>query len=118
MNIELSDAAVEYYAALSARIAEARRGAGMRQDELGAAVGLTRSSITNIEAGVQRPAIHTAIAAAQALGVSPTDLILGGDIPHLALNTQALHTAKLRAKRDRLAAALAATETELMEATA
>ena len=40
------------------------------QEDLGAAVGLTRQSILAIEKGRFTPSIHTALMLAQALGVS------------------------------------------------
>lgn len=42
----------------------------LTQEDLGAAVGLTRQSILAIEKGRFTPSIHTALMLAQALGVS------------------------------------------------
>lgn len=63
------------YRAIGSRLADARQQRGVRQSDLAEAVGLTRASVSNIESGVQRIQVHTLIAAAQALGVDPADLI-------------------------------------------
>lgn len=49
------------------RVAEAR---GLNQAELGAAVGLGRSSMSRIATGAQEPKVGTAFTLARALGVS------------------------------------------------
>lgn len=46
----------------------------LTQDDLGRLVSLSRVSITNIEAGTQRPQPHTLQAIAKALGVSVADI--------------------------------------------
>lgn len=53
----------------------ARDHAGMTQLELADAVGLTRTSITNLEAGRQRPLLIQAYAISQALA-APLDALL------------------------------------------
>ncbi|HEX5566724.1 MAG TPA: helix-turn-helix transcriptional regulator [Streptomyces sp.] len=63
------------YAALGQRLLAARRRRGVTQQELADAVGLTRASVANIEAGNQRIQVHTLIAAAQALGLDPAVLL-------------------------------------------
>lgn len=73
----------DLYAALGARIRQAREARGLSQTALGKRLGLNRTSVCNIEAGRQRPMLHTLIAAAQALGVELADL-LDGPIPELA----------------------------------
>ncbi|MFF8482362.1 helix-turn-helix domain-containing protein [Streptomyces antibioticus] len=71
------------YRTIGAHLAAARQERGVRQSDLAAAVGLTRASVANIESGAQRIQVHTLIAAAQALGVDPADLLTkaleGGD---------------------------------------
>lgn len=49
----------------------------MNQTALGARIGLGRSSLSNVEAGRQRPSLHTLIAAAQALQVDLEQLVGG-----------------------------------------
>ncbi len=63
------------YLAVGRMIRKGREAAGLRQDELAERVGLTRTSITNIEKGKQRIQIHTLYAIAQALNISPLTLL-------------------------------------------
>lgn len=69
----LSEQAI--YAALGQKVRQAREIANMRQDQLADRVGMTRTSITNIEKGNQRIQVHTLYSIANALGVSPHDLL-------------------------------------------
>ena len=46
----------------------------MTQDDLARGVGLTRTSITNIESGKQPMRLHTALLVSGVLGVSVNDL--------------------------------------------
>lgn len=55
-------------------IQELRVKAGLRQDQLGAAVGLSRASISNIEAGRQKMLLETFYQVALALDSTPTKL--------------------------------------------
>lgn len=73
--VSATAAITNLYTAIGARLAEARQQRGIRQADLAGAVGLTRASIANIENGAQRIQVHTLIAAAQALGIDPADLI-------------------------------------------
>lgn len=63
------------YDAIGRRIREARLRAGMTQAALGDAVGLARTSMTNIESGNQQPTIHALWRMSDALKVSPCDLL-------------------------------------------
>jgi len=65
------------YEIIGARIAEARHSARGEpsQRELADAVGMSRGSIANIEAGRQRPPIHTLYDVAATLGVAPSALL-------------------------------------------
>lgn len=63
------------YAALGQRILELRRAQRMTQDQLAAKVGLTRTSITNIEGGKQKLLLHTLYDIAGALGVEPMEMM-------------------------------------------
>jgi transcriptional regulator with XRE-family HTH domain len=58
-----------------AQVRVARKAAGLRQAELGAAAGLSRASVSNIEAGVQEPPLRTAVRLATALGVPLVELL-------------------------------------------
>lgn len=63
------------YEAVGARIHELRKQRGMTQDQLASQVDLTRTSITNIEAGRQKILLHTLFELAAALGVEPLELL-------------------------------------------
>ncbi len=52
-----------------------RERAGITQEELARRVGLTRTSITNIERGRQKVLVHTLYAISEALNTSPTALL-------------------------------------------
>src|SRR5438309_347246 len=57
------------------RVRATRSGAGMSQEELGAKIGLSRTSITNVERGAQRIQLHTICRIAKALNVGVITLI-------------------------------------------
>jgi len=69
------DAVDQLYEAIGERIRAARVHARTTQTELGQRVGLTRSSIANIEAGRQRVMIHTLLQVADALEVVLADVV-------------------------------------------
>lgn len=52
-----------------------REGLGLSQDALSKRVGLSRTSVTNIEKGRQQVPLHSLYAFADALGVEPTELL-------------------------------------------
>jgi transcriptional regulator with XRE-family HTH domain len=64
-----------FYKAFGAKLKIARKSAGLTQEELGARVGLSRVSVTNIERGAQHFPAHMLIALAKAVGVDPTSLL-------------------------------------------
>lgn len=74
------------YARLGERVLSARRHRGMSQQQLAERVGLTRTSITNLERGHQKIQVHTLYAVAEALGVDPATLL-----PQLRGAAGALH---------------------------
>lgn len=63
------------YRNLGAQIRDCRQDASLSQEKLGEEVGLSRSSIVNIEKGRQRPPLHTLWGIAEALDVPLEDLI-------------------------------------------
>lgn len=98
-------AANQLVAALYARIGDhlktAREQRGISQFDLAAAIGVTRSSVANIESGRQRIQVHALIAACQALGCDPADIIsraLEGADPFASVLPRGAthHTARLR----------------------
>lgn len=63
------------YDYIGSRVRAERVDASLSQDELGLRVGLTRTSISNIELGHQKIQIHTLYDIAAVLGVPPTALL-------------------------------------------
>ena len=59
------------------RLRQCRETSGLTQAQLANHLGLTRSSIANIEADRQRPLVDDAARAAQVLGVDPAWLAFG-----------------------------------------
>src|SRR5713101_1965450 len=104
------------YRALGQRIREARKAKNLRQAQLASAVGLTRTSITNIETGRQPVAVHILCGIADALGIPVTNLLPAASkseisaqaaqqIQHLKADTQQwvtriLQTPKTQETRD------------------
>lgn len=68
----------EFYLALGQRIAAARRGR-LTQEDLAQKLGITRTSVINIEKGRQQVLVHTLTDIARALGIPPTALIPSRD---------------------------------------
>jgi DNA-binding XRE family transcriptional regulator len=81
----------QFYHDVGLLIREARKKAdNMTQEALASSVGLTRTSLTNIEKGRQRVLLHTFTQIASAVGAEPVDLLpkkqnvlngLGVDLP-------------------------------------
>lgn len=112
--IAATAAITNLYRTIGAHLAEARQQRGVRQADLATAVGLTRASVTNIESGAQRIQVHTLVAAAQALGLDPADIIsqaVEGSAPIVQVmpggqREAALLTRRLVAARDHIDALL------------
>lgn len=67
----------DIYPELGAAVRSAREHAGMTQAELAERVGLSRTSITNIERGRQVVLVHHLIELSAALGTTAADLLPG-----------------------------------------
>jgi len=65
----------DVYADIGKRIAAARLASGMTQEELGKAISLSRTSITNIEGGRQKILVHTLFHIATVLHVDVRELL-------------------------------------------
>jgi transcriptional regulator with XRE-family HTH domain len=77
----LSDTTIRRLCAdFGARVRTVREKAGLTPKELAGFVGLSRSSIANLEAGRQRVPIHIVWCLADALGVSVAELLPEGRI--------------------------------------
>ena len=66
----------EVYRIVGARIRDERLKRNITQNDLAASVGLTRTSITNIEKGRQKLSLHTLVALASELRVSPVQFVI------------------------------------------
>jgi transcriptional regulator with XRE-family HTH domain len=64
-----------FYEELGSRVREARKARSMTQGQLALRLGLTRTSVVNLEAGRQGIPVHTLVRAATALGVAITSLV-------------------------------------------
>ncbi len=73
----------QLYDRIGHHIRAVREQRGATQQDLADAAGLTRTSITNVEASRQRTPIHVLLAIAQALDV-PLTALLGEQLPPLA----------------------------------
>jgi transcriptional regulator with XRE-family HTH domain len=73
---DVHDAGTEdFYARVGARVRSARLDADVSQEVLANQVGLTRSSVANLEAGRQRVAMHLFVAIAHALDKDACELL-------------------------------------------
>ncbi|MFD0940188.1 helix-turn-helix domain-containing protein [Pedobacter boryungensis] len=66
---------VEFYEKIGERIKEARKLRDMNQDVLANALGISRVSLVNIEAGKQRPPLHVLLDICEFLNVTMNDLV-------------------------------------------
>jgi len=89
-----SDQEDELYRILGARIKLIRVQRGLSQNQLAAAVGLSRASMSNVENGRQRLLAHNLVAIGQALAVDPAIFLGQEDLPQF--------TAQLPYPTDRL----------------
>ncbi len=64
-----------FYRRLGARIRDRRRAKQLTQEAMAAHMGLTRTSIVNIEKGRQHLAVHQLVRLSDLLGCPPGDLI-------------------------------------------
>lgn len=65
----------EFYAEVGRLVRVAREAAGITQDALADQVELSRTSVTNIEKGRQKIALHTLFLVATTVGVEPASLL-------------------------------------------
>ena len=66
---------LEVYQMVGERVRAERKRQRITQDELASSIGLTRTSITNIEKGRQKVLLHTLVQIADYLGTSPARLL-------------------------------------------
>jgi transcriptional regulator with XRE-family HTH domain len=65
----------EFYERIGAKIKDSRKLKSMNQDVLADALGISRVSLINIEAGKQRVPLHVLVDICECLNISLTDLI-------------------------------------------
>jgi transcriptional regulator with XRE-family HTH domain len=75
----------EFYEELGRRINDTRKQRGLTQEELAERVGLTRTSITNIEKGRQKVLSHLLVELSGALNIPLSDLLPNPDAEARAL---------------------------------
>src|SRR5258707_332653 len=63
------------YIEFGSNLRRQRSGVGLSQENLAKRVGLSRTSVTNIEKGRQQVALHMVYSFADALGVEPSSLL-------------------------------------------
>lgn len=65
----------QLYREIGRTLRQRREGAGLTQGDIATRVGLSRTSITNIEQGRQHVTLHVLYALADAVGSKPGDLL-------------------------------------------
>lgn len=84
---DVEDAGIEaFYTLAGERVRSARIDAGISQELLARRVGLTRSSIANLEAGRQRVALHLFVSISDALNRDVCELLPKKKRSHFGLN--------------------------------
>ncbi len=78
------------------RVKAARYDAGLTQEQVAQRVGLTRSSIANLEAGRQDMSISRLALIAAAVNLSLADLIRPEDLPPMPAQPSPPHTVTIR----------------------
>lgn len=73
----VAEGKADFDRALGKRICEVREGLGVKQDQLARAVGLSRTSITNIERGRQGVQVYLLARMAAVLGRTVAELVPG-----------------------------------------
>lgn len=75
MRSDLEERVDALYAHVGRKVREARQRANWTQADLADAVGMTRSSIANLEAGRQRIPVHLLVWIAEILNTTPRELL-------------------------------------------
>ena len=71
----VDEPAADLYAAIGRRLTTLRRRQGLRQQDLAAALALSRAAVANMEAGKQTITIDTLLRLSSALEASPLELV-------------------------------------------
>jgi transcriptional regulator with XRE-family HTH domain len=92
----------QYYIGLGGRLKAARQLASLTQKELATALGMTRSTVANAEAGRQHPPLATLVNTARVLRCDPSWLLLGTTSNDLPTPAMGIPCGKVRSVRDEL----------------
>lgn len=76
------------YIAIGSRIRAARENVNLKQGQLASVVGLSRTSINNIESGRQKCMVHTLLYIAEACKVAPASLLGEQEATHVPNDLQ------------------------------
>ena len=85
---------VSFYQQFGKKLRQTRRGAGLSQADLAIALGLTRTSISNIENGRQGVPLCTFGKMVQVLKVQPGALLPASDVPFASPSPELLSLPK------------------------
>src|SRR5258706_10596858 len=85
-----------FYKQLGANIRKNRQGLKLSQDELARSIGLTRTSLTNIEKGRQHPPLHTFCDIVEQLKVDASVLLPSRMPPTETVDVEAIAGQQIR----------------------
>jgi transcriptional regulator with XRE-family HTH domain len=91
---------VAFYKRVGENIRKNRRKLNLSQDELARSIGLTRTSLTNIENGRQHPPLHTFYDIAQQLKIEPSALLPQAPRPAAAVDVKAIAERQVRGSNE------------------
>jgi transcriptional regulator with XRE-family HTH domain len=86
----------DFYRQLGANIRKCREGRKLSQEALARLIGLTRTSLTNIESGRQHPPLHTFCDIAEQLEVKYSELIPRARTAAVAVDLEAMAGLQVR----------------------
>lgn len=89
-----------FYQQLGKNIREHRNRLKLSQDRLAKLVGLTRTSLTNIESGRQRPPLHVFCELLEYLKVDASELLPRRPAPPVAIDLQAMAGQQIRGENE------------------
>jgi DNA-binding XRE family transcriptional regulator len=107
----------DLYGHVGRAIAHCRTEAGLTQAEVAAAIGLTRTSVSNIEKGRQKMLLHTLVEIAESLSVPVMSLLPSNDGADAGSSFAFTGSAVSRAERATISAILGATASRREHAT-
>ena len=91
----------EFYARLGALIRDKRRANSITQERLAERLGLSRTTVVNIEKGRQRIAVHQLVDLSDVLGCEPVELLPTGVDEGVATNDREQFAAQVARSAER-----------------